>query len=146
MIGVMAANGKDGVEVRAGSIPHGSTFLGVAGEASIRPHELADPDRETPAIGFFPEWGKASPLWGGDLIESLRLPGELVTRLQAWVRIWQANFDELKGRWHKEAVGRAWITEGDELLDEVRRYAARVDIEVVADPYFHEYATWEPQS
>jgi hypothetical protein len=131
-------------DVRAGAKLEGSLFIGTAsrspGSASQATSD-ADADAGTArAIGFFPEWGRASPLWGGDSLESLRLPGGLVERLTAWTLVWQSQFDELQGAWLDAAVGVGWIAEGEALLSEVRAHAGLIGLEVAADPDSHEYA------
>lgn len=98
------------------------------------------PDRDSSnAIDFFPDWGHRWPLWGGQALDQLDLPLNLVARLEAWTRVWQEVLDPVDGvRWPDPAVGAQWIIDGDMLLKEVRSYAAKVGLTVQAS--FHEYA------
>ncbi|MFE7843641.1 hypothetical protein ACFUTX_00445 [Microbacterium sp. NPDC057407] len=128
------------LEVRVGAKRKGAMHLGIADSPST-PSARGESDseeRSADRVGFAPEWGPASPLSGGDAVERLRLPAELTSRLRKWTRVWQSGFDERAG-WLDAATGRAWIAEGEALLEEVTAYARRAGLNVVADPDFHEY-------
>jgi hypothetical protein len=90
-------------------------------------------------IAFFPDWGHPWPLWGGAELEKLDLPEGLISRLEAWTRVWQEVLDpETEVKWPDPEVGRAWIVEGEDLVRQVRVAAEQVGLTVTSS--FHEYA------
>jgi hypothetical protein len=129
--------GDEPTEVSAGTRP-GEWVIGRADASTASGDEWVAPP--STGVAFWPEWGRSTPLWGGEAVERLDLAPEIVERMREWMRVWNVvlNPETPEARWSDDAVGWEWIAEGHRLVAEVERAASALGLTVEAD--FDEYS------